>query len=65
MSTYLYYLFIMLLSLASAEYVHDLDDEAHLADISSTGLKFDEQNPEIYLKVTSNNGSTGYTWIID
>ena len=60
----LYSVFTML-GLASADYVHDLDNEAHLADISSTGLTLTEQDPEIYLKVTSNNGSTGYTWIID
>ncbi len=61
----LYSLFTTLLGLASADYVHDLDNESHLADISSTGLTFNEQEPTIYMKVTSNNGSTGYTWIID
>ena len=55
----------VLFGLTQAEYVHNLDDEAHLADISSTGLTLSENNAETYLKITSNNGSTGYSWIID
>ena len=66
MTKSLYCLMAILFSLSQAEYVHDLDDETHLADISSSGLTLSEQNgKEVYMKVTSNNGSTGYTWIID
>ena len=60
------FLLAVLFGLTQAEYVHNLDDESHLADISSTGLTLSEENGKTaYMKVTSNNGSTGYTWIID
>ena len=54
-----------LLGLTQAAYVHDLDDEEHLNEITASGLIFSLANRETFLKVTSNNGSTGYTWVID
>jgi len=49
-----------------AEFVHDLDDEDHLAEIASTGINLTnhEDNKEAHLKVSSNQ-STGYSWIVD
>ena len=47
-----------------ADYVHDLDDEDHLADIKSTGINLSNVNKEAFLKVSSNQ-STGYSWIVD
>ena len=55
-----------ILGLATANDVHDLDDAAHLAEISSSGLTLSEENgKEVNMKVISNNGSTGFSWIID
>ncbi len=56
---------IALLGITQAAYVHDLDNEDHLDQISASGLNFSLANRETFLKVTSNNGSTGYTWVID
>ena len=56
---------IALIGSTQAIFVHDLDDEEHLRQISATGLIFSLTNREAYLKVGSNNGSTGYTWVID
>ena len=48
-----------------AKYYHDLDDQQHIAMISASGINLSRVNPEAYLKITSNNGSTGYSWLID
>ena len=62
----LYVLLAILIGLAQAEKVHDLDDEDELAAIRQAGLALSTAGgDEAYLKATSNNGSTGYTWIID
>ena len=54
------------ISLTQADAVHNLDDESHLAEISSAGLTLSKDNGhEVSMKIASNNGSTGYTWIID
>ena len=52
------------LSAVLADFVHDLDDEDHLADIQSTGINLSNVNKEAFLKVSSNQ-STGYSWIVD
>ena len=57
---------LTLLALVQANsFVHDMDDQQHLAMITESGLNLSKQNNEAYLKIGSNNGSTGYTWIID
>ena len=56
---------LALLAIVRADYVHDLDDQDHLDLISENGINMNKQNKKVYMKVTSNNGSTGYTWIID
>ena len=33
--------------------------------ITESGINLSRVNPEAYLKITSNNGSTGYSWLID
>ena len=54
-----------LVSFALAEYVHDLDDEEHLADLKNKGINLSENASEAHLKVSSNGGSTGYSWIVN
>lgn len=49
---------------AFAEYVHDLDDEDHLNEISMSGIILSNQNKKAFMKVSSNQ-STGYSWIVD
>ena len=55
----------VVLNRVQAAYVHDLDDQDHLSQVTATGLTLSQYNREIYMKITSNNGSTGYSWIID
>ena len=50
---------------AFANYVHDLDDEQHLSTLKRQGLNLSEHINEAHLKVSSNGGSTGYSWIVD
>ena len=54
-----------IVSFALSEYVHDLDDEDHLADLKNKGINLSEHVSEAHLKVSSNGGSTGYSWIVD
>ena len=48
-----------------AKYYHDLDDQQHIAMITESGINLSNVNNEAYMKITSNNGSTGYSWLID
>ena len=54
-----------LLSLISAEEVHDLDSRNHLNDLTASGIELTNDDPVAHLKISSNDGSTGYSWIID
>ena len=54
-----------LFSSTLAAYVHNLDDEDHLAEISASGVKLSKYMKEAHFKVASNGGSTGYSWIVD
>ena len=49
-------LFVLAASFATVlgDYVHDLDDESHLADIQSTGVNLSNVNKEAFFKVSSN-----------
>ncbi len=59
------FLLTLIATIVQGDYVHDLDDQDHRDMISESGLNLSQYNREVYLKVTSNNGSTGYSWIID
>ena len=52
-------------TLAQGRYIHNLDDQAHLSVITESGITLSQINPYAYLKISSNNGSTGYSWILD
>ena len=58
-------LFVALFVSTLAKYYHDLDDQQHVAMITESGINLSRVNNEAYLKITSNNGSTGYSWLID
>ena len=58
-------LFVALFVTTFAKYYHDLDDQQHIAMITESGINLSNVNPEAYMKITSNNGSTGYSWLID
>ena len=57
--------FVALFVSSLAKYYHDLDDQQHVAMITESGINLSRVNNEAYLKITSNNGSTGYSWLID
>ena len=52
-------------AIANTTYVHDLDDENHLKELQNDGLNLSQHVTEAHLKVSSNGGSTGYSWIVD
>ena len=54
-----------LLSTGLASLVHNLDDERNVQQLSRDGLNLSGFVDEAHLKISSNNGSTGYSWIID
>ena len=54
-----------LLSTSLASLIHDLDDERNVQKLSRDGLSLSGFVEEAHLKISSNNGSTGYSWIID
>ena len=54
-----------LVNLIYAEEVHDLDSRSHLSDLTSSGIDLSNNKPTTHLKISSNDGSTGYSWIID
>ena len=58
-------LFVALFVSTLAKYYHDLDDQEHVAMITKSGINLSRVNNEAYFKITSNNGSTGYSWLID
>ena len=55
----------VLCTLAHAQYTHNLDDQQHLSMITQSGIKLSQNIPTTYLTISSNGGSTGYSWILD